>query len=68
MSPTKFKPNLCAVIRQTMFAVCPIVRQKSFSSYAQKKPSRYVDEIDPGVNFINFLKALFTKLFCAAFL
>jgi len=42
VSPTKCKPNFCAEIHQTLFAVCRLPNlypTKSFSSYVQEKAS-----------------------------
>jgi len=48
ISPTQFKPNLCAEIRLTLFAICPICAPKKASHPVRSKnPREYVDEIDP---------------------
>jgi len=50
ISPTKFYPNLCAGICQTLFAVRPICAPKKFLILcAQKKLRSYIDELDPGL-------------------
>jgi len=53
ISPTKCKPNLCAEICQTLFAICQICApKKSFSSCARKKGSQICWCNWPQVEFV----------------